>query len=86
MRKVAVVLASALAISGFAASGATAARNPAGTGEPGTAFNRCVLSDNDHVAQRLQQRRFRKRHEPLRQPRDHTRHNPHAVSEYDIAC
>lgn len=86
MRKVAVVLASALAISGFAASAATAARNPAGTGEPGTAFNGVSCPTTITSPNGFNSGGFANATSHYANPGTTPGNNPHAVSEYDIAC
>jgi hypothetical protein len=86
MRRFMISAASALALAGLGASGAIAARNPAGTGQPGTAtpsgvscpptitspngFNSGGFANADT------------HYANLNTPSG----NPHAVSEYDIAC
>jgi hypothetical protein len=86
MRTVAIVLVSALAISTFAASAATAAPNPAGTGEPGTAFNGVSCPPTITSPNGFNSGGFATATGVYANPGTTPGNNPHAVSEYDIAC
>jgi hypothetical protein len=87
MRRVAIVLASALAVGGFTASAATAARNPAGTGQPGTATpNGVSCPDTITSPNGFNSGGFATATGVYANPGTTPGNNPHAVSEYDIAC
>jgi len=87
MRKVAIIVASALAFGGFAASAATAAPNPAGTGQPGTATPNGVSCPATITSPNgFNSPGFANATGHYANPGTTPGNNPHAVSEYDIAC
>lgn len=87
MRRVAITVAAIMAFSGFAASGATAARNPAGTGQPGTATpNGVSCPDTITSPNGFNSGGFTNATNHYANPGTTPGNNPHAVSEYDIAC
>jgi hypothetical protein len=87
MRRVAITVASALALSGFAASAATAAPNPAGTGQPGTATPNGVSCPSPITSPNgFNSPGFAIADTHYANPGTTPSNNPHAVAEYDIAC
>ena len=83
MRRFAICAASTLALAGFGASDATAARNPAGTGEPGTAFNGVSCPSTITSPNGFNSPGFTHAATVYAAAANG---NQHAVSEYDIAC
>jgi hypothetical protein len=87
MRLVAIIVASSLALGSFAASAATAAPNPAGTGQPGTATPKGVSCPQVITSPNgFNTPGFAQATSVYANPGTTPGNNPHAVAEYDIAC
>ena len=90
MRRFLVTAAAAMALTGLAASGATAARNPAGTGQPGTATpNGVSCPDTITSPAGFNTTGFAHAgsvYAGTPGTPSATNGAPNAVSEYDIAC
>jgi hypothetical protein len=86
VRRFAISAASVLALAGFGASGAMAARNPAGTGQPGVATpNGQSCPSTITTPKGFNSGGFATATGVYANPGT-TSGSPHAVSEYDIAC
>jgi hypothetical protein len=92
MRRFAVTVASVVALAGFGVSGAMASPpanpgNSAGTGQPGTANpNGVSCPSTITTPQGFNSPGFANAEQHYANPGTTPSNNPHAVSEYDIAC
>jgi hypothetical protein len=87
MRRFALTAASVVALSGFGVSGALAAPNPAGTGQPGTATPNGVSCPSTITTPNgFNSPGFANATSHYANPGTTPGNNPHAVAEYDIAC
>ena len=86
MRRLIITAVSGLALAGFAASGASAAQNPAGTGQPGVATPNGVSCPSTITSPAgFNSGGFANAGRHYANPGT-TSGSAHAVSEYDIAC
>ena len=87
MRKLMIAAGAALALSGVTTSGALAASNPAGTGQPGVATSNGANCSNVSMAPAgFSTGGFTNAGTVYANPGTTSGNQQHAISEYDIAC